>query len=720
MNHSVSPESPRFDVFCVGEFHFHARTYELHRAGDVVRLPRRLSMLLLRLIEVAPAVLSRSELIELVWQRRMVEDEVLSRAIADLRKALGDDPRTPRYIETIHKAGYRVCAQVNPIAPEALALAAKTTTPKPAAAQRDGPDVGRGHWLGQRREIWLLAALLVGLVGMTLRPSTTDPWSVADMSRVRPLTSAAGWELYPTLSADGYWLAYTVQTLQAESSQLVLESIDGKHRELLETGAGNALRPTLAGDARQVLFLRLQDGRCELHLRSLPGAGSRRLADCAVEALSTPAWSADHQRVVYTAPALAGQAPALVLLDLVSGKQRRLTRPSRHQGPDRDPKFIPGLSAITFARGFDGEQTLMRMDLRQSSAPPFALIPAGRLQGHAWRSDGRQLLLATDQPGYRTLVRYDRQGRQIEILAARGARYPTWADNGELVFESAQFDANIWKVSLDKPMLPQVAVINSTRYDASPALSPDGHRLAFVTNRNDFEQIFVGNSDGSDQQRLALDDRRRWSRPSFSRDGSGLLLTGYDDADQQAIYHYQFGTGRVARLDELGTQVSSGRYSLDGHRIYFLRQRSDGARDLWFQGLTDGSGPTQLGGAEGVEQYLPGAGFILVYRGGRNGFRVLEGEGRAEVRDILPGVQPIADFAWTVQGRRLYVAVRESGGPVLKRWDLDTLEETVVTHNFGADAVGPALVVSEDETTAWFARTDHLTIDLMRLPAIAD
>ncbi|MGD9583645.1 MAG: transcriptional regulator, partial [Lysobacterales bacterium] len=89
MNHSVSPESPRFDVFCVGEFHFHARTYELHRAGDVVRLPRRLSMLLLRLIEVAPAVLSRSELIELVWQRRMVEDEVLSRAIADLRKALG-------------------------------------------------------------------------------------------------------------------------------------------------------------------------------------------------------------------------------------------------------------------------------------------------------------------------------------------------------------------------------------------------------------------------------------------------------------------------------------------------------------------------------------------------------------------------------------------------------------------------------------------------------
>lgn len=720
MNQGVATDSPRFDAFRVGDFHFHARTYELRRAGEVVRLPRRLAKLLLRLVEAAPAVLSRADLIELVWQRRMVEDEVLSRAIADLRKALGDDPRTPRYIETIPKAGYRVCAQVHPIPPDAQDMATDSKAPERPVAEGGGWVVGRLLWFWQRGRIGLLGAVLFGAGWLALRPATDHPLSVTDMSRVRPLTSAAGWEMFPALSPDGNWLAYTVQSLHADRSQLVLESIDGKQREILETGAGNVLRPTLADDGRQMLFLRIVAGRCELRLRSLPGAGSRRLADCAVDALSTPAWSADQIRVVYTAPALAGQAPALVLLDLASGTQRRLTRPGLHQGPDRDPKFVPGSSAITFARGFDGEQMLMRMELHQSLAPPFALIQAGRLQGHAWRSDGRQLLLATDQPGYRTLVLYDPRGRQIEILAARGARYPTWASNGELVFESAQFDANIWRVVLGEPNALPVPVINSTRYDASPALSPDGKRLAFVTTRNDFEQVFVGNSDGSDQQRLELDDRRRWSRPSFSRDGSGLLLTGYDDANQQAIYHYQLDSGRIARLDELGAQVSSGRYSLDGRRIYFLRSRPDGARDLWFVGLTDGSRPTPLAGGEGVDQYLPGDGFILFNREGRGGFRILGSDGRTAARDILPTVQPIADFAWTLQGRHLFAVVRDSSGPVLKRWDLDTLEETVLAHHFGADAVGPALVVSEDEQTAWFARTDRISIDLMRLPAIAD
>ncbi len=718
MSPHASTESPNIGLFRIGDFHFDAHSLELCREGEVVRLPRRLAQLLLRLVEEAPTVLSRAALIEQVWQRRMVEDEVLSRAIADLRKALGDDPRSPRYIETIPTVGYRVCAPVRRIPPGAQGMAA--ATPVGTRPGGGGSAIGRFRRFWQRGRSGLLWTVLIGVGWLALRPTSLQPLSAADMSRVRPLTSAAGWESFPALSPDGRWLAYSEQALAADRSQLVLESIDGKYREILETGVDEFLRPTFADDGRRLLFLRISEGRCELRLRSLPGAGSRRLADCAVNALSTPAWSVDQRRIVYTAPALAGQAPALVSLDLASGQQRRLTRPGFNQGPDRDPKMVPGQSAITFARGFDGEQTLMKMDPQQPLAAPVALIQAGRLQGHAWSNDGRQLLLATDQPGYRTLVLYDPLGREVEILAARGARYPTWASNGELVFESAQFDANIWKVSLGERDAQPLPVVHSTRYDASPTLSPDGTRLAFVTTRNDFEQIFLSNSDGSDQQRLVLDDRRRWSRPSFSPDGSGLLLTGYDDDNQHAIYHYQLAHGHIAKLDELGAQASSGRYSLDGERIYYLRGRPDGARDLWFLGLADGSQPVPVAGGEGVDQFLPGADFILLNRVGQGGFRMLSSDGRAAVRDVLPAVQPIAGFAWTLRGRHLFAVVRDASGPILKRWDLDTLEEAVLARDISADAVGPALVVSEDEQTAWFARTDRITIDLMRLPAIAE
>jgi DNA-binding winged helix-turn-helix (wHTH) protein/tetratricopeptide (TPR) repeat protein len=57
-------------------------------------------------------VLPREEVIEAVWERQFVADATLSHAIAELRRALGDDAQRPRFIETIPKRGYRLIASV--------------------------------------------------------------------------------------------------------------------------------------------------------------------------------------------------------------------------------------------------------------------------------------------------------------------------------------------------------------------------------------------------------------------------------------------------------------------------------------------------------------------------------------------------------------------------------------------------------------------------------
>ena len=59
-----------------------------------------------------PAVLSISALLERVWPSLVVVDNVVHQAIAQLRKALGDDARAPRYIQSIPNRGYRLIAQV--------------------------------------------------------------------------------------------------------------------------------------------------------------------------------------------------------------------------------------------------------------------------------------------------------------------------------------------------------------------------------------------------------------------------------------------------------------------------------------------------------------------------------------------------------------------------------------------------------------------------------
>lgn len=66
-------------------------------------------------------VVSKDEIIDAVWQGRFIAEATLTRSVADLRRALGDDQRSPRYIETIPKRGYRLVAAVTrpPSNPEA-------------------------------------------------------------------------------------------------------------------------------------------------------------------------------------------------------------------------------------------------------------------------------------------------------------------------------------------------------------------------------------------------------------------------------------------------------------------------------------------------------------------------------------------------------------------------------------------------------------------------
>ena len=67
---------------------------------------------LMLLAEHGDRVVSREELLKAVWASVVVGDEALTQSIIKLRRALGDDPRAPSYIETIPKRGYRLIAPV--------------------------------------------------------------------------------------------------------------------------------------------------------------------------------------------------------------------------------------------------------------------------------------------------------------------------------------------------------------------------------------------------------------------------------------------------------------------------------------------------------------------------------------------------------------------------------------------------------------------------------
>jgi DNA-binding winged helix-turn-helix (wHTH) protein/TolB-like protein/Tfp pilus assembly protein PilF len=96
----------------IGEWCADPATNELRHAGDTVRIEPKAMEVLVVLARHAREVVSREQLFAEVWPGVVVGDEALTQSIIKLRRALGDNPRAPTYIETISKRGYRLVAPV--------------------------------------------------------------------------------------------------------------------------------------------------------------------------------------------------------------------------------------------------------------------------------------------------------------------------------------------------------------------------------------------------------------------------------------------------------------------------------------------------------------------------------------------------------------------------------------------------------------------------------
>src|SRR5262249_42106018 len=62
-------------------------------------------------------VVTKQELVARAWDGRAVGDDALTSCVQELRRALGDDPRQPRLIETRHRRGYRLIVPVSAVEP---------------------------------------------------------------------------------------------------------------------------------------------------------------------------------------------------------------------------------------------------------------------------------------------------------------------------------------------------------------------------------------------------------------------------------------------------------------------------------------------------------------------------------------------------------------------------------------------------------------------------
>jgi DNA-binding winged helix-turn-helix (wHTH) protein len=126
---------------------------DLEHAGTRIRLQEQPVQVLQELIAHAGSVVTREQLIALLWPKGVVDfDTGLNTVIRKLRSALGDTSETPRYIETLPRRGYRFIAD-----PSHYGAGAVGWYPGLVWTDAWWLDVGRhGHDGGPERTNWVV------------------------------------------------------------------------------------------------------------------------------------------------------------------------------------------------------------------------------------------------------------------------------------------------------------------------------------------------------------------------------------------------------------------------------------------------------------------------------------------------------------------------------------------------------------------------------------
>jgi DNA-binding winged helix-turn-helix (wHTH) protein/tetratricopeptide (TPR) repeat protein len=260
-----------------GSFRLDTLDQCLWREGVRMALTPKVFAVLRYLVDHPGRLVTQDELLEAVWPETYVQPEILRKYILELRKVLGDDPKAPRFIETLPKRGYRFLAAL-----EEMPLL-------PAPAGLPGP-VGRDHelaaldghlrkaLLGQRRIVLVTGEAGVGkstlLDAFEQRLAGHDGMRIA---RGQCVEGFGGKEAYyPILDAFGQlirgsdsegiikilasqaptWLIQFPSLLEAEQREALRREILGATRERMVREICEALELLTATDP---LVLVLED-----------------------------------------------------------------------------------------------------------------------------------------------------------------------------------------------------------------------------------------------------------------------------------------------------------------------------------------------------------------------------------------------------------------------------------------------------------------------------
>ncbi|OHU88135.1 MULTISPECIES: winged helix-turn-helix domain-containing protein [Pseudoalteromonas] len=491
-----------------GEFQFNLALSQLTKnQQEVVLDPRQLALLVF-LIENPQRVVNRDELQEHIWQGVIVTDNAINKLVANLRKALGDDAKEPKYIQTVTKSGYRF------VAPVKVVEHASSTASVVTSGKRNTTSL-----------VWLfIGTLLVFILAMFAIYTNTSNKTFGDTAT---LSRFHGSKLTPIFVDGSDSLLFINSTLRGKELW-ISEGLANTGTLPIEIDTqGKFLEQLVGYENGKLIYYGYESEQCGWHSAELDVQAKRFTGD--VTTLGLCGDLTVHQSImakdidslyILAHPKMHEHNNQLYMVD-AQGKLERVNIELDRQWRIISIDLHPHNEQILLnAHSFDGRTAAFVYDPSSqlvSKAKEFNTV----LDRVIWDHSGEGLVFVSPAPNSRLLYQaldggeVTLLGNVNERLCCAIVRHPNAQD---YVFTSSDKNIDL------KWLTPNYALDNSSVIDRSPqfAHTKEGHY--FLSNRAGLSQIYFQAPGQTSQLVSELEHNVQIESMSLSSDDTFLLL----------------------------------------------------------------------------------------------------------------------------------------------------------------------------------------------------